>query len=149
MNIQEESQKYGGNPFIRYALLAIGFLIFTFGEGMLTWKQTASTDAEGDVSSIELSIIKLNKEIDDAKDADDKKDLRDEIKDLEKDDMDAARLDAMEATVASKNGIWFFSMLSVLGATIMGLGLIVIATYGGSHEKVGSLVALALIILKL
>lgn len=149
MNIQDESQKFGGNIFFRYALLAIGFLTFTFGEGILTWKQTAVEDAAGDIDSIELQVAELIQEIEDTKDADEKKDLREEIKELEDKDLAEARLDAQDARAASKNGVWFFSMISVLGSVVMGLGLIIIAIFGSSHEKVGALVTLGLIIIKM
>jgi len=39
-------------------------------------------------------------------------------------------------------------MVRMLGATIMALGLILIAGLGTAHEKIGSLIALALILTK-
>ncbi len=146
MDIDTEIKKAGGSSFVRYGLLFIGLVIFFFSQGVLNWKSTSARDAAGKVDAIQLKISKLDKEVNDSDNADEKKDLREEIKDLRENDLEDARLDAVSEDVDSKNGIWFWSMVNHLGATVLALGLLVIAVTGCTHEKIGSLVALGILI---
>ncbi len=147
MDIKEETQKIGGNPLLRYAILVIGLLIMLFSEGVLTWKGTSQRDAAGNVAAIELDIAKLKQKIEDKdSSSDDKKEWREEIKDLRENELKDARMEAAEEGVDAQNGTWFWSMVRHLGGTLTCIGLLVVAATGGNHEKVGALVALGLIL---
>ncbi len=147
MNIKEETRKIEGNPVIRYALLVIGLLVMLFSEGILTWKRTSERDAAGNVAAVQLDIAKLKQQIADKdSSSDDKKAWREEIKDLEENDLKDARMDAAEESVDAQNGVWFWGMVHHLGTALAALGLLVVAATGGSHEKIGALVALGLML---
>lgn len=146
MDIETETQKIGSNPLIKYSLLAIGLVIFFFSQGILNWKSTSARDASGKVDAIQLEISKLDKKINDSKDTEDKKNLREEIKDLRENDLEKARMNAVGEEVDSRNGVWFWSMVNHLGGAVIALGLLVITVTGCPHEKIGSLVALGILI---
>lgn len=146
MDISEETQKIGSNPIIRYGILLIGVAILFFSEGILTWKRTSAQDAAGEIAAINHKIDMLNKEIKDSDDSDEKKDLREEISDLEDNDLEEARIDAAGEAVDAKTGIWFWSMVNIMGSGVVALGLLIIAATGGKYEKIGALVALGLIV---
>ena len=146
MDISEETQKIGANPIISYGILLIGLAILFFSQGILTWKRTSAQDAEGKIAAINYDIKMLEKEIEDSDDSDEKKDLREEIKDLKENDLEDARQDAAGEAVDARNGIWFWSMANLKGAAIVALGLLIIAATGSKYEKIGALVGLGLIV---
>lgn len=149
MDISEETQKIGANPLIRYGILVIGLGVLFLSQSVLTWKRTSAEDAQGSIDKIQYEIAELNKEIEDSDDSDEKKELREEIKDLRENDLVEAKMDAAGEAVDAKNGKWLWSMAGVAGAAIVSLGLLVIAATGGTHEKIGALVALGLIIARM
>lgn len=149
MDIDTEIKKAGSNSFMRYGLLAIGIVILFFSQGVLNWKSTSARDASGKVDAIQYEISKLDKEINDTDSADKKKDLGEEIKDLREDDLEDARMEAVGEDVDAKNGIWLWSMVNHLGSAIIALGLFVIAVTGCTHEKIGSLIALGVLIVSI
>jgi hypothetical protein len=146
MDIETETQKIESKPLIRYGILAIGLVLFFFSQGILTWKNTSARDASGKVDAIQLQISKIDMDINKSEDADEKKDMREEVKDLKENDLAEARLEATSEGVDSKNGVWLWSMVNHLGATVVALGLLLICATGSSHEKLGALIALAIII---
>ncbi|BDS07520.1 hypothetical protein NT6N_25600 [Oceaniferula spumae] len=149
MDFNEETQKLGGNAVIRYALLLLGLLIFLLSQGILTWKSTSARDAAGQVEAVQYKIALLEKEKADSDSADDKKEYSEEIKGLKENDMEKVRMEAAEENVDSKTGIWLWSMARLKGIGIMCLGLLVIAGTGGSHEKIGALIALGLLVTRM
>ncbi|MCP5536947.1 MAG: hypothetical protein H7A51_12040 [Akkermansiaceae bacterium] len=150
MDIKEETAKISGNPLIRYAILFIGLCILFLSEGILTWKRTAERDAAGNVDAIQFKIGKLEKDIADKdSSSDDKKAWREEVKDLKENDLDEARMEAASESVDAKNGIWLWSMARLKGLAIVSIGLLIIAATGGTHEKIGALVALGLVVARL
>ncbi|MFK7909249.1 MAG: hypothetical protein AB8F34_01465 [Akkermansiaceae bacterium] len=149
MDISEETQKIGSNPIIRYGILFIGLAVLFLSQGILTWKRTAVQDARGDVDKIQFNIGKLQKEVADTKDAGEKKSLGEEIKELKENDLVEAQMEAASEEVDSNNGMWLWSMASLKGIAIVAVGLLVIAATGGSHEKIGALVALGLIVARM
>ena len=148
MNLKEETQKLGDNAIIRYAPLLLGLLIFLLSQTVLTWKSTSARDASGAVEAIQFKIGMLEKKAADAEDSDDKKEYREQAKDLKDDKLEKAQIEAAEESVDSKNGVWFWSMGRMMAAGILSLGLLFIAGVGVPHEKIGALIALALIITK-
>lgn len=146
MDIETETKKIGSSPLIKYGLLAIGLVIFFFSQGILNWKSTSARDASGKVDAIQLKINKLDKEINDSEDTEEKKDMREEIKDLKENDLEKASLNAISEDVDSKNGIWLWSMVNHIGGAVIALGLLVIGVTGCPHEKIGALVALGILI---
>ena len=147
MDITDETKKLGGNPLIRYALLLIGLLVLFLSESILTWKRTAERDAEGNVAAIQFDIGKLEKNIADKdSSSDDKKSWREEIKDIQENELVDARMEAAAEGVDAKNGIWLWSMARLKGMALISVGLLIIAATGGKYEKVGALVALGLVI---
>ena len=148
MNINEETQKIGGNPLTRYAILILGLLFLFFSQSILTWKATSARDAEGNVASLQYDITKIEREIADTKDSGDKKDMRADIKDI-KEDIKDARMEVTGERVDSQNGIWLWNMVKLASLAISSLGLLVIAATGGTHEKIGALIALGLIITRI
>jgi len=149
MDLNEETQKLGGNPLFRYALLVLGLLVFFLSQSVLTWKSTSARDAGGKVEAIQFEISMLEKDIEESDSADEKKEKRDEIKALRDEKLKEVRVEAAEESVDAKSGIWFWSMVRLLGVGIMSLGLLVIAGVGSSHEKVGALIALGLLVTKM
>jgi hypothetical protein len=149
MDIKEETKKIGGNPLIRYAILFLGLLVLFLSEGVLTWKQTSERDAAGNVAKIQHEINMLEKDIADSDDSGDKKDMREEIKDLKENDLVDASMEAASESVDAKNGIWLWSMVQLKGVALVSLGLLIIAATGGTHEKIGALVALGLVVTRL
>jgi hypothetical protein len=81
MDIETETQKIESKPLIRYGILAIGLVLFFFSQGILTWKNTSARDASGKVDAIQLQISKIDMDINKSEDADEKKDMREEIED--------------------------------------------------------------------
>jgi hypothetical protein len=146
IDIETETKKIGSSPLIKYGLLAIGLVIFFFSQGILNWKSTSARDASGKVDAIQLEISKLDKELTKSEDTDKKKEMREEIKDLRENDLNEARMNAVGEEVDSKNGVWFWSMVNHLGGAVIALGLLVITVTGCPHEKIGSLVALGILI---
>ena len=149
MDFNEESQKIGGNPLFRYALLLLGLLVFFLSQSVLTWKSTSARDAGGKVEAIQFEISMLEKDIEESDSADEKKDKRDEIKTLRDEKLKEVRMEAAEENIDSKSGIWFWSMARLKGIGIMCLGLLVIAGVGSSHEKIGALIALGLLVTRM
>ena len=149
MDITDETQKLTGNPLIRYAVLLIGLVILIFSQGILTWKMTSNRDAAGNVAAIELEMRFLEKDISDSDDSAEKKDLRAKIKEIKEGDLVDAQMEAASESVDAKNGIWLWSMAHLLGAAIISLGLIIIAAAGTTHEKLGALIALGIIVARL
>ncbi len=149
MDINAETEKIGSNVLIRYAVLFLGLLVLFLSEGVLTWKQTSERDAAGNVAKIQHQINTLEKDIADSDDSGDKKDMREEIKDLKENDLVDARMEAASESVDANNGIWLWSMVHLKGLAITSLGLLIIAASGGTHEKIGALVALGLVITRL
>lgn len=149
MDLNEETKKLGGNAVIRYALLLLGLLVFLLSQSVLTWKSTSARDASGVVDAVQLEISNLQKKASDAEKSDDKKKYREQADELKKNDLEDARMEAAEESVDAKRGVWFWSMARLKGAALMCLGLLVISAVGSNHEKVGALVALALIVTKL
>jgi len=149
MDITEETEKLTSNPLLRYAILLIGLLILFFSQGILTWKRTSERDAAGNVKSVELAIIELEKEVADSEDADEKKDLRENIKDIKETELVKARMEAAGESVDAQNGIWLWSMARLGGAAVLSLGLLIIASVGSNHEKTGALIALGIIVSRL
>ncbi|MBK1855646.1 hypothetical protein JO972_11800 [Verrucomicrobiaceae bacterium 5K15] len=149
MDLNEETQKLGGNALFRYALVLLGLLLFLLSQGILTWKSTSARDASGKVEAVQFEIAMLEKDIEESESSDDKKKMREEIDDLRKDDLKKARMEAAEESVDAKTGIWFWSMARLKAVGIMCLGFLVIAAVGSSHEKIGALVAFALLVTKL
>lgn len=146
MDITKETKKLESNPILRYALLCIGILTILFSQGILTWKSAAERDARGKVKSIELKIGKLEKEIADSEDTDEKKDLREDIKKLKEENMVDARMNQAQQTADANSHIWLVSMIRHLGLALAAIGLLVISAAGSSHEKIGALIALGLLI---
>ena len=149
MDITEETQKLTGNPIIRYAILLIGLAIIIFSQGVLTWKRTSDRDASGNVDAIQLKIMYMEKDISDSDDSKEKKEIRETIKELKEGKLVDARMEAASESVDAKNGIWLWSMAHLLGVAIISMGLIVIAGIGSTHEKVGALIALGIIVARL
>ena len=150
MDLKEETKKLGSNSLIRYAILFIGLIVLFLSEGILTWKRTAERDAAGNVAAIQFDIGKLEMNIADKDSStDDKKGWREEIKDLKETDLVDARMEAAAESVDAKNGIWLWSMAKLKGMAITCIGLLIIAASGGTHEKVGALVALGLVVARI
>ena len=149
MDIKAETEKIGSNVLLRYAVLFLGLLVLFLSEGVLTWKQTSERDAAGNVAKIQHQINTLERDIAYSDDSGDKKDMREEIKDLKENDLVDARMEAAGESVDAKNGIWLWSMVHLKGVALVSLGLLVIAASGGTHEKIGALVALGLVITRL
>ena len=149
MDITEETQKLTGNPLLRYGILLIGLALLIFSQGVLTWKRTSDRDAGGYVAAIQLDIRYLEKDISDSDDAAEKKEFREQIKDLREEKLLKAQMEAASESVDAQNGIWLWSMARLLGIGILSFGLVVIAAIGSNHEKVGALVALGVIISRL
>ena len=148
MDIKEETQKLGGNPTVRYAPLMLGLLIFLFSQTVLTWKSSSARDASGAVEAVQLKISMLEKKAADAEDSDDKKEYREQAKELQEDKLEEARIEAAEESVDAKQGVWFWSMVRMMGVSVMALGFIAIGVFGLAHEKIGALIALALMLTK-
>lgn len=149
MDLNEETQKLGGNAIIRYALLLLGLLIFLLSQTVLTWKSTSARDAAGSVDAIQLEMATLEKKAADAEKSDEKKELREQAKDLKENDLEDARMEAAEESVDAKQGLWLWSMVRLKGLALMSMGLLVIAGVGSTHEKIGALVALGMIVTRI
>ncbi len=149
MDIEEEVKKIGANGPMRYAVLFIGLSLLLFSQCILTWKNSSEQDARGQISAIQLQIGELERDISDTDDKAKKSDLGDEIKDLTEKDMVDARIEAAGEQVDAKSNIWITSMIKMLGLVIASFGLLILAATGGSHEKIGALVALGFIITRL
>jgi hypothetical protein len=150
MDLKEKTEKLGGNPLIRYAILFIGLIVLFLSEGILTWKRTAERDAAGNVAAIQFDIGKLEQSIADKdSSSEDKKAWRVKINNLKENDLEDASMEAIAESVDAKNGIWLWSMAKLKGLAITCIGLLIIAASGGTHEKVGALVALGLVVARL
>lgn len=149
MDITDETQKLTSNPLIRYAILLIGLAVLIFSQGILTWKMTSNRDAAGSVDAIELEMMFLEKDISDSDDSAEKKDIRAQIKEIKEGELVDAQMEAASENVDAKNGIWLWSMAHLLGVGIISLGLIVIAAAGTTHEKLGALIAIGVIVARI
>ena len=148
MDIKEEAQKMGSTP-LRYAILFIGLCLMLLSQSVLTWKTASSQDARGQIDAIQLEIKDLEREIEDSSNSGDKKDMRDEIKDLKEVDLVDARLDAEAEGVDARTDIWITSMVKMGGLVLASFGLLIVATVASTHERIGALVALGFIITRL
>ena len=146
MDISEETQKIGANPLIRYGILLIGIAVLFLSEGILTWKHSSAVDAAGQVAAINHEINLLQKKVADSEDAEEKKELREDIDALKDNVLEKAEIEAASESVDAKNGIWFWSLARLIGGGVVAFSLLVIAATGGNHEKLGALVALGLIV---
>ena len=146
MDIKEEAQKIGASGPMRYAVLFIGLSLLLFSQCILTWKNSSEQDARGQISAIQLDIKDLERDIKDSDDTAKKSDMRDEIKDLKEKDLVDASIEAEGERVDAKSNIWITSMIKMAGLVLASFGLLILAATGGSHEKVGALVALGFII---
>ena len=90
----------------------------------------------------------LEKKAADAEDSDDKKEYREQAKELQEDKLEEARIEAAEESVDAKQGVWFWSMVRMMGVSVMALWFIAIGVFGLAHEKIGALIALALMLTK-
>ncbi len=149
MDIKEEAQKIGASGPMRYAVLFVGLSLLLFSQCILTWKSSSEQDARGQIASIQLEIEDLGREINDTDDKTKKTSIGDEIKDLKTKDMVDARIEAAGEQVDAKSNIWITSMIKMLGLVLASFGLLILAATGGSHEKIGALVALGFIITRL
>lgn len=143
MNFKEEMPKFSISLLIRYAPLFIGVGLFLFGQFITTWKKSSDRAASSNVEAVQLEVTLLEKKIEDSDDADDKKEYREQIKDLKEDTLEELQIKALKERIDAKQGIWFLSMVTTLGACIMCFSFVLIATLGSAHEKIGSLIALA------
>jgi hypothetical protein len=149
MDITEETEKLTSNPLLRNAVLLIGLLVLFLSQSILTWKRTAERDAVGHVKSVEFKIYELEKQVADSEDADEKKELHEDIQEIKETKLAKVRMEAAAESVDAQNGIWLWSMARLLGTAILSLGLLIIASVGSNHEKVGALIALGVIISRL
>lgn len=149
MDITEETKKIGGSSIMRYALLFLGLIILFLSQSVLTWKRTSERDAAGDIAAVQFDIKFLEDEIKNSDDAAEKKDMREELKELKEEKLEDARFEAAAESVDAKNGIWLCSMLNLAGLGLSSLGLLIIAATGGSHEKLGALIAIGFIVTRL
>ena len=149
MDIKEEAKKIGGSNPMRYAVLFIGLCLLLLGQSVLTWKASSERDAAGKVDAIQLDIKDLEREIEYAEDSAEKRDLRDEIKELKEEGIVDARLDAEAERVDARSDIWITSMVKMSGLALATLGLIIVTATGSSHERIGALAALGFIIARL
>lgn len=148
MDIKEETQKVK-NGSMRYAVLFVGLIVLLFSQSIMTWKQSAARDAAGTVKALQFEITELKREIEEVENSGEKKEIREEIKIIEEEDLVDARIELESERVDADNNIWITSMLHFGGLALSSLGLVVIAALGGSHEKIGALVALGFVITQL
>ena len=148
MDIKEETQKMGSNP-MRYAILFIGLSLMLFSHSVLTWKNSSLQDAQGQIQVIGLEIEDLEREMADSNNSGDKKDIRDEIKELKEEDLVDAVAEVKEERVDAGSNIWITSMIKMGGLVLSSLGLLIVASVGSSHERLGALVAIGYIITQL
>ena len=149
MDMNEQTQKIGGSNPMRYAILFIGICLMLLSQSVLTWKTTSSQDARGKIDAIQLEVKDLEREMEDTDDSGIKKDIRDEIKDLKEIDLVDARIEAEAESVDARSNIWITNMVKICGLTLASLGLLIVATVGSAHERLGALVALGFIITRL
>lgn len=128
-------------PCILYTVLAAGMFLFFFSSSIITWKRTSPISAQGKIASIELHILTAGDKLAQTKDSDDKKSIREDIKDY-RDDLKDARKNLAKEKAQSQSGIWIYSMVRMLGASLSALGLLLIAALGSTYEKAGALIAL-------
>lgn len=114
-------------------LLVIGFLVLAGSSLIFTWKQAAVVDAMGDVASVRAEINELQQE---ARESDDKEKNKDKIEKLRDEELPAQAQDAQDALAALPNGAVLLTLLSQIGATIFGLGVISIFLQKEENERI-------------
>lgn len=149
MNITEETKKIGGSSLIRYGVLFIGLCILLLGQSVITWKTSSERDAAGKVDAIQFEIKDLERAIEESEDSAEKRDMRDEIKELKEEELPDARFEADAERVDARSDLWITNMVKMGGLVIASLGLLIIAATGGSHERIGALVALGFIMTRI
>lgn len=114
-------------------LLVIGFLVLAGSSLIFTWKQAAVVDAMGDVASVRAEINELQQE---ARESDYKEKNKDKIEKLRDEELPAQAQDAQDALAALPNGAVLLTLLSQIGATIFGLGVISIFLQKEENERI-------------
>ena len=122
-----------GQNLHKSGLLVIGFLVLAGSSLIFTWKQAAVVDAMGDVASVRAEINELQQE---ARESDYKEKNKDKIEKLRDEELPAQAQDAQDALAALPNGAVLLTLLSQIGATIFGLGVISIFLQKEENERI-------------
>ncbi|MDB4284616.1 hypothetical protein N9142_04440 [Akkermansiaceae bacterium] len=137
------------NPIIRFAPIALGVLIAILASGLSTWKSASEQSARAKVDSIKLKIEKLDEKLRKTDDSDKEDRYEEQLKDLRYVTLPDAKENAAEESIDALSGVFIIRMAQWFGLSLIVFGFVLVALIGSPHERLGSLVGLAFLLLHL